>query len=512
MANPPGVNVTVNAPSSSPLNNAPTGTWFVTGLTAGGPAGIAVPVTSLQTFNQYFGYYTNNVVQSRIGPSGSTAPATLYDALDVYFREGGIVAYVSNVVGASGVAASGVLRDGSSGAIATFTATGQGTWANSASGSPAGLVVTATASGTGFILTIVYNGNTLATSPTLFTASDIQNWVNSLPTPGVLFSVALGTSASGPTGAPLYFTGGTDVAAAEADWTTALTAFGTNLGSGQVSAPGHSGVSGAGYAAVVAHAYANNRVAVLDAPVGATGASALTTAATQAQSGATDPSYASIFAPWLVAPGIGSNNPGSVAPVFTRTVAPSALVAANMAANDTKNDCNVSAAGVQNGNAVYATDVTATFSASDRATLNTAGVNLIRNINGTVAIYGYRSLALDSNWVALNNVRFRMQILRDLDVVAEPFVFAEIDGKGQIFSRLGGAISGQCQLYWLRNSLYGNSVNDAFNVNVGPQVNTPTTIAAGQINAQVNLRMSPQAELVSIVVTKYLASATLPSY
>ena len=514
MANPPGVNVTVNAPSSSPLNNAPTGTWFVTGLTAGGPSGIAVPVTSLQTFNQYFGTVVSGVVQNRTGQSGSNSPAALYDALDVYFREGGIVAYVSNVVGATSVGASGVIRDASSGAVATLTAVGGGTWANSASGSIGGIIVTVATVGAGFTVTVNYNGNLLATSPTLFNGNDIKNWVSSLPTPGVLLSVTVGASTTGPTGATTYLAGGTDVAAVESDWTNALTAFTPILGVGQVSAPGHSGSSGAGYTAVVNHALANNRVAVLDAPDTATAATAITNGG-YVQTGtnaATDPSYGSMFGPWLVAPGIGTSTPASVAPVFTRTVAPSALAAANMANSDTKNDCNVSAAGLQNGNANYVTDVTQTYSASDRTLLNNAGVNVIRNINGTVAIYGYRSLALDSNWAGLNHVRFRMQILRDLDIIAEPFVFAEIDGKGQIFSRLGGAISGQCQLYWLRNSLYGNSVNDAFTVNVGPQINTPTTIAAGQINAQVNLRMSPQAELVSIVVTKYLASATLPSY
>ena len=105
-----------------------------------------------------------------------------------------------------------------------------------------------------------------------------------------------------------------------------------------------------------------------------------------------------------------------------------------------------------------------------------------------------------------------MQIVRDLDVISEPFVFAEIDGKGQIFARLAGALSGQCQNYWLRNSIYGVNPEDSFTVNCGPQVNTPATIASGVLNAQINLRMSPQAEQVSITVTKYLSSASLPSY
>ena len=81
-----------------------------------------------------------------------------------------------------------------------------------------------------------------------------------------------------------------------------------------------------------------------------------------------------------------------------------------------------------------------------------------------------------------------------------------------MFSKLGGALAGQCQAYWTRKSLYGATAQDAFVVNTGPQLNTPTTIAAGQINASVGLRMSPFGEVVTVNVTKFLASAPLPNY
>jgi len=103
-----------------------------------------------------------------------------------------------------------------------------------------------------------------------------------------------------------------------------------------------------------------------------------------------------------------------------------------------------------------------------------------------------------------------MQVIKDFDNIAESFVFQEIDGKGHIFSALNGALSGQCQAYWTRKSIYGDSPANAFSVNVGPQVNTPATIAAGQINAAVNLRMSPFGELVTVNVTKYAVTSPLP--
>ena len=513
MANPPGVNVTVNTPSSSPLTNAPTGTWFVTGVTAGGPTGVAVPVNSINDFNTYFGVYQNNGVTSRTSIS-----STLYDSLDVYFREGGIRTYVSRAVKAGG----GTAATATITSFATLTASGPGTWANSASTSPAGLIVTITSAGAGLGFTVSVTNNGIAvgsTSPLLFTISDFTNWVASLPTPGVLFSVtAIGTTAPSAN-ATLYFTGGVEGTIdtpADSDYLAAAQFFTTNLGPGQVSAPGVTSVTTA--VNFIGFAQSTGRVAILDAVDGAgsdNSASLLTTAATiqsNCVTGGIDPSYGAQFGPWLKTPGISSTQPNVVAPVFQRVVPASPFVAANIAAVDNSNDANVPAAGVINGACTYASDVTTTYSASERIALNAAGINVMRNINGQVSVYGFRSLALDANWTAFNNVRFRMQIANDFDVLSEPFVFQEIDGKGQVFARLGGVLAGQCQLYWSRNSLFGLNASDSYTVNTGPQVNTPATIAAGQINAQVNLRMAPQAELVSIIVTKYLVSNTLPQY
>jgi hypothetical protein len=327
-----------------------------------------------------------------------------------------------------------------------------------------------------------------------------------LPSANTSVTVYLGSGSTSTAGAeastlPTFATNGA----------TALAALTTVYGPGQVSAPGV--VDGTSYALLANHAQANNRVALLDATSGATAATTVSAIQTL-QGAAVDPSYAAIFTPWVVAPGIINTNPsGSTATSFARTVAPSAFAAAKMAANDVSNDANVPAAGVNNGSASYVTGVQTTFSATDRAALNSAGANVIKIVENTgqIALYGYRSCAFDPNWTFLNNVRFRMQITRDFDNIAEAFVFAEIDGRGQIFAKLNGALSGQCQSYWIRNSIYGQTPANAFNVITGPSTNTPTTIAAGQINAQVNLRMSPFGELVTVNVTKYAVNANIPA-
>jgi hypothetical protein len=511
----PGVNINVSASASNPRGVVPTGTWFVLGVAAG-PAGIAVPINSMADFNKYFGSIVNGSVSGRYTLNSHVDSTLLYDALDVFFREGGVNAYVSRVQPTStGVAATSATNGGKF----LLTAKGKGTWANSSNSGASGVTLQIdglTISGsTQYRAIIRYNGNVLSSITGLTSDTDVINWVNSLP---AYQSMVTASAISGTTVLPatgdsvvVYLTGGTDISVADADVDAALAVFDGTFGPGQVSYPGNTGT-------VVAvklsdHATASNRVAVLDAPNTATTAT-LTAAVASLQAGSMDSSYASMFAPWLIVPGLVSTNPNAASgATFSRTVAPSALAAAKMAANDQSNDANVPAAGVARGASSYAINVTQSYSAADLGDLNNAGVNILRNVPNVnvIAIYGFRSCALDQNWAFLNNVRFRMQVTRDFDFIAESFVFQQIDGKGHIFATLNGALGGQCAAYWTRKSIYGATASDAFTVNTGTLINTPATIAAGQINAEVNLRMSPFGEFVTVNVTKYAVTAALPT-
>jgi len=512
----PGVNINVTASASSPTANAATGTWFVLGVAAG-PAGVAVPVNSMSDFNTYFGQIVNGQVTGRYTLNSHVDSTLLYDALDVFFREGGVRAYVSRIEPQStGVAAT----SGTTGGKFVLTAFGKGTWANSSNSGANGVILTLSGatvnSNTVYTAAISYNGTTLARTGGLTSDVDVVNWINSLSN---YVSMCYASTVSGSSILPasgssvsIYLTGGTDASVADADVPAALSVFSDAFGPGQISYPGATSVST--YVNLADHAQANNRVAVLDAQNTGVAADLLSDAAT-IQGTAIDPSYASIFAPWLIVPGVVNTNPNQPAgAVINRTVAPSALAAAKMAANDSVTDANNPAAGITNGKSNYSVNISAAFSAADRASLNSAGINVIRNVPGAniIAVYGYRSLAFDANWQFLNNVRFRMQVTRDFNFIAESFVFAEIDGKGHLFATLNGALAGQCQSYWTRKSIYGATPSEAFSVNTGPQINTPATIAVGQVNAAVNLRMSPFGEFVTVNVTKYLVTAPLPNY
>ncbi len=495
----PGVYVNVSAAPPSPNGNAPTGTWFVTGTPNQGPTGVAIPVTSMTDYLNYCGARVNNA-------------QLIYDSLDEFFHDGGVLAYVSRIVGPSSVPSSVVLNDTgtpSPSATLTVTANGNGTWGTNVS-----ITVSAGTAANSYTLSVLNNSVVVAKSPNLFVPQDAVTWASSLPAWQVLVTIVndgSGTAApnNNPATGTFGLSGGVDDPQdiTESNWTNALTAFTSTLGPGQVSAPGHT--TAAGYLALDAHAIAFNRVALLDVADNPS-ASALVSQATTYQGSATDPSYSAFFAPWVQIPGTNGTNPAGSSPVPLRTVPPSAMAAALMAANDQTNDANEPAAG-PNGQSVFATGVTNQYTASNLALLNGVGIDVIRPIQNVVTLYGYRTTSLDPNWVYLNNVRFRMQVTNDFENVGEAFIFQEIDGQGHLFAAFNGALSGRCQTYWTNGSLYGTSPGAAFQVNTGPQVNTTSTIAAGQLNAEVLLHMSAYGEFVTINVVKYLLTRNFPS-
>lgn len=284
--------------------------------------------------------------------------------------------------------------------------------------------------------------------------------------------------------------------AVDATLTAALALFTRDLGPGQVSAPGR--LTAAQRLIIANHARDNNRIAILDATNTAVVAT-LTAETTIAGITAETERVTSIWAPWVVVPGTTDGS--------TRTIAPSAIVAGVMSRNDGEGRSpNEPSAGAL-GESLQGIDVTQAWSDTDRTTLNVNGMNVLRDIYDGVRIYGHRTLSdpavsLEANWLQLSNSRLIMGIQAQLDEVAERFVFREIDGRRLTINEFGGALTGVILPYWQRGSLYGATPEEAFKVDVGPNVNTDVTIAAGTLKANIALRTSPFAEEVVLEIVK----------
>lgn len=248
------------------------------------------------------------------------------------------------------------------------------------------------------------------------------------------------------------------------------------------------------HAALLLHAKNTNRVALLHPADGT--ATALAAIGTALQS---DPNarYGALFAPSVTIPGVTAGT--------TRTLPYPAIQAGIIARNDVQYTPNVASAGV-NGRSQFALGLTTRYTDVEYQTLNEAGVDMVRAIYEQIETYGYRSLVsptgVDAGWLNLGNVRLNMAITALAGAIAENYVFAMLDGRRRKISQFGGELRAMLVPYYEAGALYGETADEAFYVDVGQQVNTEATIAAGELHAVIELRMSPFAELVRIEIVK----------
>lgn len=287
--------------------------------------------------------------------------------------------------------------------------------------------------------------------------------------------------------------------ATDADWLRALNSITRAHGPGQVSMPGRT--TGVAHGQLLDHAEANNRTAILDLPNVADVATLTAAVAAARAPGRTSGGF---FAPSVEIPGLVA---GTV-----RVVPYSAFQAALIARNDRSNNANVPAAGA-NGEAKYVLATTQSWSDADRETLNDGGVNVGRDVFGTVRTYGYRTLVdpagVDADWLSLGSVRLRMQLVYEAEVIGEGFVFAQLDGRGHKIAEFHGALTGMLSQYYDGGALFGETPDDAFEVDTGANVNTVESLAANELRAHLSVRMSPFAELVVIEIIKVPITETL---
>jgi hypothetical protein len=467
--NIPGVNVVIK--ELPPVRSAPTdtGVWFVVGTSDRGPL-LPVLVGSLSEFVTVFG--------------DRQSYSVLYDALDVFFREGGHQAWVSRVVGPAPVYASKSFNDNAAAVSLIISAIGPGAYGNAYKvGILAGTV-------SGFQIQVTDTANTvLENSGDLLDQASAVAWgVRS-----AYVRVALGVSALNPIPiAAAALTAGTDdrANATDTQWADALARFVHDLGPGQVSAPGRTSTNGRNQ--VTAHAVANNRVALKDLPDTLT-VSTLTTAINASRQ---DGRWAASFAPWDVVQGVVTNT--------TRVVPPCARIAGNLARNDQTQGAGQPAAG-ELGQALYVLAVSQTWTDSQRNTLNAQGVNVSVSKFGGIRTYGWRSEAdpnADPYWIDFGAARTIMSYAAQGGAILETFLFEEIDGQGRLFSTVTGVLTALANEFYASGDLFGATADQAFSVICDASNNTVTTIANRELHATVALRCSEFAEMIEFDLVK----------
>lgn len=476
----PGISVKSRASQPSSGTPTDTGIWFVAGLAAKGPTDRAREVNNMAEFVRHYG--------------SRQTWAILYDAVETFFAEGGSRAVVARVVGPAATQSTLALLTGASPSLAV-DAIGLGPSALSVQ------VIAGTANAANRVLVIFESGVEVGRSYELTSVTEAVTWsqtsdyvrvrATGAALPDVLAATALGAAV--------------DDRAAITDTHRAaiLARFTKGFGPGQVSFPG--ATTPAMHAALVAHAAANSRVGILDAPDTAV-LGTLTGAADSARALVTADEYdqGAAFAPWVIVPGVVRGT--------TRTVPPSAAVAGLIAYNDGRGvSPNAPSAGPRNGRFRYVLNVTQPdFTDPDRQTLNEKGVNLLRPLPDGPTLYGYRSLGTaTSAWRSFGASRVRMQVTALASAIASNFMFSQIDGRGLVVGEFHGALTGMLTDLWRSGALYGATPDEAFRVETGPQVNTPTTLANDELHAVLAIRTSPFAEFVEIEIVKVPITETV---
>lgn len=467
----PGTTVTLIDTPGTVSIPTDTSTWFAVGLTDRGPTTPKL-VLSLDQFVTIFGTRQTYSV--------------LYDSVEEFFREGGNECYITRVVGPSATVGTRNLLDAGAGVSLVVSAIGPGAWSANYK-----VAVYAATGGYGIQVLDTAN-NVLEDSGALVDQNSAVQWANT----SNYIRIALGATALVPAvvAATALSAGADDrLNITDTQWLNALNTFTSDLGPGQVSAPGQT--TATRYSQLINHANLNNRVAIID--LTDSGSSSTLTGALPAKN--TSTRMVAAFAPWVVIPPTGVGT--------TRVVPPSAMVAGLIAANDPVNGANSPAAG-KNGISNYVVGLSqAAWDDATRSVLNNAGVNVIRNLGGSIRVYGWRSLAdpvADQNWLGFGNSRLYVELVAELQAVAENFVFEEIDGQnGVTVNTFHDALAAVLNEHWnSRRDLFGDTPDSAFFVDTGPTVNTLATIAALELHATIQVRMSPMAEWVQLKVVK----------
>lgn len=271
-----------------------------------------------------------------------------------------------------------------------------------------------------------------------------------------------------------------------ADHEAALEQLTSDLGAGQVIAPGVT----AAHAELLAHAAATKRTVLLDADT--SGDVAATIAAAAGLASAPGSEHAVMVGPAVQLPGIAG------AP---RNVPASVLAAGLVGARDAATGhANNAPAGPRWGVVDRGQGVTNNYTDAELDSLAAAGVNVFRMVNGSPTLMSWYAVSGDDRWRQANWGRLASQIYTAFLDLGAPFLFEQIDGRGNLFADLESTLSGYLGGLWEANALYGEDAVDAYDVDVRG-VNTPTTVAAGELRADIAVWMTGHVEQVHLNVS-----------
>lgn len=483
----PGVIVTT-AVRTGPTNaqTAATATMYVVGLTARGPDGSVHLITSLSDYQDIYGETT-------------TAGFT-YQTIETFFEEGGSRAYVSRVVGSTALEAELELENAAGTPVITLKSAGKGTWSHA--GVLTAQVSQPTAEST-FKIIVKLNGIAVFTGSTVSTVAAAVNEINN-SAKAALYVTAEDegeTTIPDVVGASNFTGGEDDNSVVAADFVTAIDLFNEDLGPGAICAPGQT--SSTVREALIAHAVAKGRIAILGFNVDTTVGDAVDEAAVYSTEDGAE--YAGFFYPWVKIPN------GQL----TSTIPPDGYVCGKRASiHNAYGSWNPYAG--ERTQASFVISPVEPLSRTEADTLDDGFVNAIKVINGTIRIYGARSASDDTD-----NFRFLIarevlnQVVFEAEIALEALLFLPIDGRRSTFSRVQATLTGIMERIRVGGGLFeafdafGKQIDPGYTVQVNDAINPLSQLSTGVIKAKVGARVSSIGDTIEVTITKSNLTTTL---
>lgn len=481
-----GVKVQTGTAPGAPDRGLPVGaTFYVAGLAERGDTVGPIEVRSMSDY--------------RLKLGNRVSYGYLYDQLETFFAEGGVLANVARVVGPAAITGTKVLVDRAGAPLNTLTLTAKNAGAWSAN-----------------LDVEVANGNVADTfTITLYVDDVVLEVYEDLATPAaaaiainagseLVTAVDNGSATAAPNNNPAVlaaaaFSAGTDDRASvvAADYVAALARF-TDKG-GIVAIPGQTSANvGAG---LEAHAKAFARVYAAATAIAQSQAQAQ--AAALARRNANGAEHGGLFWPWVKTPdGAGG----------TRTIPPEGYVAAmRTRALRESGPWRAPAGDIARARFVVGVETELTAEQVDDAVA--ARVNPIITKAGGIRLYGWRSLSTDA-------ANYRQLTGRDtLNLISivgaddlEEFVFDTFDGDGRKLSAVYGKLDARLAPMREAGGLFarivdGNEVDPGYVIDLSG--NTPETLAADEVHAKVGARVSPTGETIFLDIVKVPVDSSL---
>jgi phage tail sheath protein FI len=154
-----------------------------------------------------------------------------------------------------------------------------------------------------------------------------------------------------------------------------------------------------------------------------------------------------------------------------------------------------------------ALDLAYLVSRNEQQILNPPGINVIRNLNGNILIWGARTLGGDANGeTKYVNVRRLLNFLRES--IDEGTQFAVFEPNAQpLWQRITRTVAAFLTNVWRDGALFGNKPEEAFYVRCDETTNPPEVRELGHVVTEVGVAIVRPAEFVIFRISQMAGPA-----